>query len=305
MYKLGNMIKRNCLVFLRDRSSVFFALLSMLIVLMLQAVFLGEMNVELILDLMEQYGGGVRDVAADEAHAKELVQYWTLAGIMVVNAVSVTLSVIGTMIEDASENRMADFYCAPVSKTIVAISYCITAAIIGTFFCTVTLVAAEGYIVATGGHLLGVSALGKIILLTLLNVCVFSVIMYMIALFVKSSSAWGGIGTVVGTLVGFVGAIYLPMGSLPEAVANVLKYIPVLHGTSLMRKVCCEDALTVAFEGMPGEFVAEYKEVMGITVSMGEKLVTDGAQILFLALCGVVALAVSVWIVRKKGISDR
>lgn len=305
MYKLGNMIKRNCLVFLRDRSSVFFALLSMLIVLMLQAVFLGEMNVESILDLMEQYGGGVRDVAADEAHAKELVQYWTLAGIMVVNAVSVTLSVIGTMIEDASENRMADFYCAPVSKTIVAISYCITAAIIGTFFCTVTLVAAEGYIVATGGHLLSVSALGKIILLTLLNVCVFSVIMYMIALFVKSSSAWGGIGTVVGTLVGFVGAIYLPMGSLPEAVANVLKYIPVLHGTSLMRKVCCEDALTVAFEGMPGEFVAEYKEVMGITVSMGEKLVTDGAQILFLALCGMVALAVSVWIVRKKGISDR
>lgn len=304
MYKLGNMIKRNCLVFLRDRSSVFFALLSMLIVLMLQAVFLGEMNVEAILDLMEQYGG-VRDAAADEAHAKELVQYWTLAGIMVVNAVSVTLSVIGTMIEDASENRMADFYCAPVSKTIVAISYCITAAIIGTFFCTVTLVAAEGYIVATGGHLLSVPALGKIILLTLLNVCVFSVIMYMIALFVKSSSAWGGIGTVVGTLVGFVGAIYLPMGSLPEAVANVLKYIPVLHGASLMRKVCCEDALAAAFEGMPGEFIAEYKEVMGITVSMGEKLVTDGVQILFLALCGVAALAVSVWIVRKKGISDR
>ena len=53
------------------------------------------------------------------------------------------------------------------------------------------------------------------------------------------------------------------------------------------------------------EFIAKYKEIMGITVSMGEKNVADEVQILFLVLCGVAALAVSVWIVRKKGISDR
>lgn len=305
MYKLGNMVKRNCLVFLRDRSSVFFALLSMLIVLMLQAVFLGSMNVETILDLIEQYGDGTRDIITDEANAKELVQYWTLAGILVVNAVTVTMSVIGTMVEDTIENRMADFYCAPVGKTTIAVSYCITAALIGTMFCMVTLLAAQGYIVANGGHLLSLAAIGKIILFTLLNVCVFSVIMYMLALFIKSSGAWGGISTVIGTLVGFVGAIYVPMGTLPEAVANVLKYIPILHGTSLMRKVCCEAALQETFEGMPEEFIAKYKEIMGITVSMGEKNVADEVQILFLVLCGVAALAVSVWIVRKKGISDR
>lgn len=305
MRKYLSLTKRNCLVFLRDRTSVFFALLSMLIVLLLQAVFLGDMNVESVLSLIEEYGGEMRDAAADELNARQLVQYWTLAGILVVNAVTVTLSVIGTMIEDASENRIADFYCAPVSKVIVALSYVTTAAIIGTLFCMLTLAAALIFICAVGGTMLSFAALGKILLFTLLNVCIFSVIMYMVALFVKSSSAWGGLGTIVGTLVGFVGAIYLPMGSLPATVAEVLKYIPILHGTSLMRKVCCEEAINMTFAGMPEEFITEYKEVMGITISMQGKDVSDGMQILFLVCCGIAALLVSVWIVRKKNLSDR
>lgn len=299
MHKYFSLTKRNCLVFLRDKTSVFFALLSMLIVLLLQAVFLGNMNVENVLNLIEQYSDGMRNTAMDEVNARQLVQYWTLAGILVVNAVTVTLSVIGTMVEDACENRIADFYCAPVSKMTVALSYVTTAAIIGTFFCTVTLGAALVYICATGGTMLSFAALGKILLYTILNVCIFSVIMYMVALFVKSSSAWGGLGTIVGTLVGFVGAIYLPMGALPEKVAEILKYIPILHGTSLMRKVCCEEALNRTFAGMPEQFIAEYKTVMGITVSMNGKDVSDDMQILFLALCGIAALFISVWIVRK------
>lgn len=305
MRKYLNLTKRNCLVFLRDRTSVFFALLSMLIVLLLQAVFLGDMNVESVLNLIKEYGGEMRDAAADEANARQLVQYWTLAGILVVNAVTVTLSVIGTMIEDANENRIADFYCAPVSKVVVALSYVTTAATIGTLFCMLTLVAALAYICAVGGNLLSIAALGKILFFILLIVCIFSVIMYMVALFVKSSSAWGGLGTIVGTLVGFVGAIYLPMGSLPENVAEVLKYIPVLHGTSLMRKVCCEEAIGATFVGMPEEFIAEYKTAMGITVTMQGNEVSNGMQILFLVLCGIAALLVSILIVRKKNLSDR
>ncbi len=80
------------MVFLRDRGAVFFSLLSMLIVLMLMGVFLGNMNEEHVVYLLEEYGG-IRDIPLDEAHAKELVQYWTLAGILVVNAVTVTLTV--------------------------------------------------------------------------------------------------------------------------------------------------------------------------------------------------------------------
>lgn len=272
MSKYISLTRRNCMVFLRDRTAVFFSLLSMLIVLMLMGVFLGNMNVENITGTLEQYGG-VRDLEQDKENATHLVQYWTLAGLMVVNALTVTLSVIGIMVTDANENKLESFFCAPVHRNVIALSYITTAVIIGMLFCMLTLGIALGYISATGGEMLSVSALVQIFGYTLMNVCIFAIIMYMLALFVKSSSAWGGIATVVGTLVGFVGAIYLPMGNLPSGVAEGLKCIPILHGTSLMRKVCCEQAIQTTFADIPQEVIDGYREYMGISVLM------DGTEV--------------------------
>lgn len=304
MRKYLSLTRRNCLVFLRDRGTVFFALLSMMIVLMLQGLFLGDMNIEGVTDLLLQYGGS-RDIVMDRENAAHLIKYWTLAGILVVNAVTVTLTVIGTMVSDAAENRLESFYSAPVSKNIIALSYVTAAVIIGTLFCMVTLAAALVYIKATGGRLLDMASIARITGYILLNVFLFAVIMYLAALFIKSTGAWSGIATVVGTLVGFIGAIYLPMGSLPENVAGVLKGFPVLHGASLMRKVCCEQALLDTFAGMPEELIAKYKEHMGITVAMGEGVVSSVHQILFLTAFGMAALLIIAAVARKRNISDR
>ena len=304
MGKYINLTRRNIMVFLRDRSAVFFSLLSMFIVLMLMGIFLGNMNVESVTELLRKYGG-VRDVLLDQKNAEYLVKYWTLAGLMVVNAVTVTLSVIGIMVEDANENRLESFYTAPVNKGTLAVSYITAAVLIGTMFCMLTLALFLLYIQVSGGTILSLASLLRILLYTFINTGIFSVIMYLAALFVKSSSAWSGVATVVGTLVGFVGAIYLPMGALPEGVAKILTYIPILHGTSLMRKVCCEAALGVTFDGIPEEVLSGYREYMGIDVVIGKHMVGDGFQILFLCICGMIALTAVILAARKKNISDR
>lgn len=304
MRKYINLTRRNCMVFLRDRPAVFFSLLSMFIVLVLMGIFLGNMNVESVTDLLQKYGGQ-RDALLDQENAEHLVQYWTLAGLMVVNAVTVTLSVIGIMVDDANDNRLESFYTAPVNKGVLAVSYITAAVIIGTVFCMLTLTVSLLYIQASGGTMLSFISLALILLYTLLNTSIFSVIMYLAALFVKSSSAWSGVATVVGTLVGFVGAIYLPMGALPEGVAKVLKYIPILHGTSIMRKVCCKEALAAAFEGLPKEAAEGYREYMGIDVIIGKHQAEDRLQILFLCICGMIALAAVILTARRKTVSDR
>ncbi len=304
MSKYISLTKRNCLVFLRDRSSVFFSLLSMLIVMLLTTVFLGNLNVNSITNLLTEYGG-IRDSAVDTANAKELVRYWTLAGILVVNSLTVSLTVIGVMITDANENRLESFYTAPIGKPLVALSYVTSAILIGTLFCVLTFGIALIYIAACGGTLLSFSAVLQILFYIFVNVCIFSVIMYLAALFVKSPSAWSGIATIVGTLVGFVGAIYLPMGTLPEKVGNVLTCLPVLHGASLMRKVCCESILAKTFEGIPAEVLDVYKEEMGITVVMKNVTVSSVFQLSFMVGCGVVAFIAALIVARHKHISDR
>lgn len=249
--------------------------------------------------------GGVRDIVLDKENAVHLIQYWTLAGILVVNAVMVTITVIGTMISDASENRLESFYSAPVSKKLIALSYVTAAVLIGTLFCLFAFSAALIYIKATGGSLPGTDSVVQIAGYIVLNVFIFALIMYLAALFIRSTSAWSGIATVVGTLVGFVGAIYLPMGQLPEKVADVLKYIPILHGASLMRKVCCEQILLDTFHGLPEELITEYKEQMGIAVVMRDTAVSSTNQLLFLCVCGAAAFLVIAITAKRKNISDR
>lgn len=285
--------KRDCLLYIRDRGAIFFSLLSMLITLMLMGIFLGNMNVESVTNLLSEYGG-VRDLEADRENAKHLVEYWTLAGILVINAVTVTMTLMSNMVTDRAERKLDSLYCTPVRKGIIALSYVTSSVILGMLLCIVPFLLALIYITAGGGDMLPFETVLKLLGCMFLNVAVFSVIMYLFASLIKSQNAWSGVGTIIGTLVGFAGAVYLPMESLPDKVGTVLKCLPILHGTSLMRKLCCEDILAKTFSGLPGELIDGYSEAMGITIAMGDSYATNEFQVAFLLICGIIALGIAV-----------
>ena len=236
MKEIYVLVKRNILIFTRDRASVFFSVLSMLIVLMLMVVFLGNMNTDNTVELLEQYGG-VRDVALDREHAKSLISMWTLAGVLLVNCVTVPMTVMGNMVTDETEGRLVAFYVAPVKRSKIALGYILASWIIGILLCLLTLILGEGYLVLCGAEMLGTSDCAALVGMILLNTFLYSAVAYLLALFIHSSGAWSGMLTVIGTLVGFVGAIYLPVGMLPEKIASALKVFPVLHGAAMMRNL--------------------------------------------------------------------
>lgn len=275
------LVKRNSLMYLRDKSSVFFSMLSMLIVLGLMVVFLGNMNRDNVVNLLSEYGED-RNTDVDMENAEHLIEMWTVAGILVVNAVMVTLTVIGTRIQDEEKKRLQSFYVAPVKPVKIALGYIFSALFIGTIMCILTLAVAEAYIFFKGGSILDLKETLTVIGLILLNVFLYSCILFFVGMFVKSDSAWSGFGTVIGTLVGFVGGIYLPVGFLPEKVQTVLKALPVLHGNVMMRDIFTKRALEETFAGVPKEVVAEYKNYMGITVEVGGEVVSLEIQVAFL-----------------------
>ena len=65
--------------------------------------------------------GGERDTQRDKENAKWLIQMWTLAGILLVNAVTVALTVMQTMIQDEEKGSLFSFYVAPIKRTKVAL----------------------------------------------------------------------------------------------------------------------------------------------------------------------------------------
>lgn len=114
MTTLFQMVRRNLRIYYRNRGSVFFSLLTCIIVIVLMVVFLGDMNVDSITNILNEYGGK-RDSAVDDANALALILNWITAGIVIVNSITVTFTVIGNMIEDEEEHRLISFYVSPLS----------------------------------------------------------------------------------------------------------------------------------------------------------------------------------------------
>lgn len=299
------LLKRNILLYIRDYVSVFFSVLSMLIVLALMVIFLGSMNSENVVDALAQFGGSARDTVADEKNAAYLIQMWTLAGILIVNAVTITMTVMGTMVQDETKNRLQSFYMAPVKRIKIALGYILSSWVVGTWMCVLTLVLGEIYMVLCGHPLLAATDCFKLFGMIVLNTFVYASIAYFIALFIHSESAWSSVLTIVGTLVGFVGAIYLPMSMLPEGVSKVLKGLPILHGAAMMREVCIRDAMEQTFAGLPESAGDAFRQQMGVSIFINGKEVSLHYQILFLAICAIMAIIASAWISKRRKLKDR
>lgn len=304
MKEIYYLSKRNMLLYIRDYVSVFFSVLSMLIVLALMVIFLGSMNSENVVSALAA-SGGVRDTAADERNAAWLIQMWTLAGILEVNAVTITLTLMGTMVQDEAKNRLACFYMAPVRRIQIALGYIFAAWIVGTGMCVLTLALGEAYMALCGYPLLGVADCLKLSGMIVLNTFMYAALFYLLALFVHSESAWSSMMTIIGTLVGFVGVIYLPMSMLPESVGSVLKCLPVLHGAAMMRGVCTEDAIARTFDGLPRTAGEQFREQMGVAIFIGDQEVSLQFQFLLIAVYAIMAVTISVWISRRRRLRDR
>lgn len=299
----GALLLRNMKIYLRDRGAVFFSLLSMLIVLALMLLFLGSMNSDTIVGLLETYGG-VRDAEADRANADHLVLVWALAGILLVNCVTVTMTVMGNLIHDEEEGKLASFYIAPVSRARITLGYILSAWIIGTGMSLVTLLLGNLLLIGKGG---GIPAKTCLMLagMILANSFLYAAFSYLLTLFVHSSGAWNGLLTVCGTLVGFLGGIYLSMEMLPKKVSAAMKALPVLHGASMMRRVSVQEALTETFLGLPSEVMEGYSEGMGITVSVNGEILSVSMQLLFVVLLGIGITVLSALISMRRAGRDR
>lgn len=297
------LVKRNILVYIRDRSNIFFSLLSMLIIIGLMAIFLGNMNVDSILNLLSDYGG--RDVVKDKENAKCLVLLWTLGGIVMVNAITITLAMVGIMVEDEESKRLQSFYASPVNRGILVLGYIVAAFIMGVIMCTLTVLIGLVYGWVLGGIVLSLGSLLHIFLLILLVVFTSSCLVFFITNFVHTSSAFSGLSTIIGSLVGFLAAIYLPMGALPYTIQKALKFLPLLHGSSLLRNELTRVAINKTFEGMPKEVIQGYELHMGISIEWNDALLNDSIKILFLIGCAIMLIALSTLIQKRRTISLR
>lgn len=303
MNQLLTITSRNLKQYLRDKGAIFFSLLSMFIVIVLMFFFLGDANVDGITSLLAQFPG--RNTKTDEENAKLLVLAWTCAGMVSINAVTVTQASLSYMIKDRESGKLNSIYTAPVSRMVIAAGYVLAAWISSVIVCSLTLIITELYCVTQG--MAPYSFLSHLRLLGFIaaNSYTYATLMYLVASVTKSSGAWGGLGTIIGTLVGFLGGIYFPIGQLSGSIATMMKCTPVIYGAALFRSEMTAAALDATFDGIPAEVVTEFNKVMGIELTMGDAVLTAPQELGILLVCGGVFLLCGAAAVRFSKKADR
>jgi multidrug/hemolysin transport system permease protein len=281
---MTGIIKRNLLVFFRDRSSVFFSMLAPFIVIGVYVLFLGNAYSD---------GFGEMDVTF-------MMDRWIMAGLLGVTIISTTMGAFAIMVADRSKNTLKDFYSSPVSRSKLTGGYVISSFIIGFIMTLITFALAEIFIVSRGGEVLGLTAFLKTLgILVLTNLCNTAIIFFVVTL-LSSENAFATASSIVGTMVGFLTGIYVPIGSLPDAVQWVIKIFPPSHSVSLLRQVMMEKPLAETLAADTEGKLEGIKEELGIVLKVGSHDIPPIVSVLLLVVCGAVFYILSIYSLSRK-----
>ena len=278
--------RRNLLNFFRDKTAVFFSLLAVFIIIGLYALFLGDIWVNSLPDM-----AGVR----------YLMDSWIMAGLIAVTSITTTMGAFGIMVEDRAGKIVKDIHSSPLRRSSIAGGYIVSSYLIGVIMSLVTVLLAEAYVLANGGSLLSPEAFGKVFLLILLSCAASTALVLFIVSFFKSTNAFATASTILGTMMGFLTGIYIPVGQLPQAVQWVVKIFPVSHAAVLLRQVMMQDALTNTFAGAPYSAVSNFRLTMGMDFAgPSGGVIPAYASMLILAATALIFFGLSVMNLSRK-----
>jgi len=272
----------------RDKRAVFFSFLSVFIIIGLYILFLGKLQVDSLKMIVGEMDG-----------IRYLVDSWIMAGILTVNAVNVSLSSYGVMINDGERGALKEFLTAPIKRSHLITSYILSTVTIGLIISLTTFILAELYIISTGGEFIGL--LGTLKVLGLLFIIVFasSAITCFLASLVNSINAFSTLSALIGSLIGFLAGVYIPIGVLPDSVQLFIKFIPFTYAASSLRQIFMEDTLVQVFEGLPTEALQSYEETYGIVITFGNYEVSQPVMVGILLLTTVIFFILAVYHLSK------
>lgn len=279
--------KRNLLLYFKDKGSVFFSLLSVMIAFLLYIIVFRNL-----------YGGGAISSGFD---IKGITDTWAIGGILAAPTISTPLGALWVYVDDRKRKLYRDFFTAPVPRWKITGGYLISSFLIGIIMSCALLTATQIYLVSVGGELFTFTQI-----LAILGVIVISTfsgagfVLFIISLF-PSNNAYTCCSLVIGTLVGFLTSNYVPIGMLPESIQTFIKCTPIAHTSALLRQIICMEPIEKIFSTLPPGFNTEnFTEYMGIEFSFGDCFVEPWLHVAILVGSGIIFYALAILGMNKK-----
>ena len=85
--------------------------------------------------------------------------------------------------------------------------------------------------------------------------------------FIRTSSAFTTLSSIVGTFIGFISGVYLSIGSVRETLQQVMTWFPMTQVNALLKQVLMKDSIAQVFDSAPPSVVNEYKRILWSSIA--------------------------------------
>lgn len=286
------LISRNRKVYTRDRLAFFMSFLSVIILILVYQVFLGQIQIDAIKEALNS------DTASTDTI--QMVNYWLISGLTTIISMTSTLGAFGVMVSDREKKLSEDFKVSPVSNFKVELAYAVFAILFGIVMTMFSCIFAIGifngfssllnYSMMEYFSILGIVSMGTVLSAT---------IILPILTFIRTSSAFTTLSTIVGTFIGFISGVYLSIGSVGESLQRVMTWFPLTQVNALLKQILMKDAINKVFDNAPSSVITNYKESYGIILqnASGEHL---SNQFIFTYISIIIVVLLGVHFMIKK-----
>jgi multidrug/hemolysin transport system permease protein len=271
MYDILCLIKRNTLTFLRDKAAVFFSFLSVIILLALYFLFIGRQYTS----ELQQVTEGMRTFISISV---------IMGGVLVINTVSLSLGVVGNIITDLQYKKLDAFLVTPVKRYKIIISYYITSIMVTSVLTLLMWFITVIYVGLFSGYWYSLLTIIKVSGILIFFTFISATVMVYLTTLLKSVNAFGALSGILGTFIGFVSGIYMPLVVLGKSMYYVASVVPFTHMTILLKQIILKEP----YELLPPHVVEEISVFYGTNeIGLLGQPLNMGWIILFIVLLSI------------------
>ena len=276
------LLKRNFILYFRNRSGVFFSLLGALISFLLYIIFLQK---------------NLTDAWSQLPDNTNLLNNWLMGGTLAVTGITTSFTALTQMVQDRENQVDQDLFLTDLGIWGLQMSYLISSIAIS-FVMQVFMFAVMGLYFKESPV---ISHLLEITLIMLLSSLLSSLINILLIYRFQSVDSLGKLATIVGTASGFLVGTYVPIGVLPDFAQIIMKCTPAAYIASLYRQILMKEPLETVFTGN-SRLLKEFQEKMGIQINWQELLTKEETYFIVVSISLVIIL---LWLLFVKVFSKR
>lgn len=294
MRNLIGLTKRNLLVYFKDKGSIFFSMLTPLIVFILYCVFLKDNFVSAI----DEASQGLNNMIHSE-DLSQLANGILLTGILGSAFMTVSYNSLMTIVKDRENKIDYDVSVTPVGRVTIVFSYFLASTISAFIMSVVILVSGLFLVERQGSMYFQFQDYCKLFGITFLGSLSATAFFMVIVIFFKSSSASGAFMGLLSAVSGFVIGAYIPISQFSKSVRTVCNLFPATGVTVLLRNGIMGPLMDHINEDLggidEGVFVASMKEAFSFQTSMGDFFLSIRETLFYVMIIFVVCvLAIAV-----------